>query len=139
MRNRTKRALILAAAMTAFSLAAVLVLSALRDNIVFFKTPAEILAQPPQENQSLRIGGFVRPGSVRRNGTKITFTITDFSHDIEIAYSGLLPDLFREGQGVVAEGVMLPGGMFQARSILAKHDENYRPPGLNYPPDGLEP
>lgn len=105
-----------------------LVLLALEDSIVFFYSPTDLIEKPPPPGQRLRIGGLVEEGSVvRGQGTRVTFRVTDLATALPVAYVGLLPDLFREGQGVVAEG-LLKDGVFQADRILAKHDENYMPP-----------
>jgi cytochrome c-type biogenesis protein CcmE len=101
---------------------------ALRDNIVFFYGPTEVLQKNPAAGTRLRIGGLVKAGSlVKAEGQKATFVITDNSNTVAVSYQGLLPDLFREGQGVVAEGVLLAPGQFRADSVLAKHDERYMP------------
>ena len=104
-----------------------LVLLALEDSIVFFYSPTDLLEKPPP-GRRLRIGGLVEEGSVvRQPGARVTFRVTDLAKALPVAYVGLLPDLFREGQGVVAEG-LLKDGVFQADRVLAKHDENYMPP-----------
>jgi cytochrome c-type biogenesis protein CcmE len=104
-----------------------LVLSAFQDNIVFFLSPSEIAAKMPSPSQRLRIGGLVENGSVQKAGETVTFTVTDNAHDLKVRYTGLLPDLFREGQGIVAEGKMGTDGVFAASEVLAKHDEKYMP------------
>lgn len=105
---------------------AALVLTAFQDNIVFFFSPTEVAAKPICE-QRCRIGGLVAAGSVVREGQNISFDVTDTTETVSVKYVGILPDLFREGQGVVAEGRM-NGGVFMASTVLAKHDENYMPP-----------
>ena len=106
---------------------AALMLSAFQDNLVFFRSPSEIAANRPSPTQRLRIGGLVEVGSIAKNGENVTFTVTDNEHVLKVSYKGILPDLFKEGQGVVAEGTMGADGVFAAREVLAKHDENYMP------------
>ncbi len=104
-----------------------LVLTAFNDNIVFFFSPTEVAAKHPKPDQRLRVGGLVVDGSVQKNGTEVVFTVTDMSNVLPIKYVGILPDLFREGQGIIAEGHMGPDGIFAANEVLAKHDEKYMP------------
>ena len=105
-----------------------LVATALRDEIVFFYTPTEVLAQgKAQPGQRIRLGGLVKDGSVAKDGQRVAFAVTDTETDIPVTYVGILPDLFREGQGVVTEGVVGTDGVFAADTVLAKHDENYMP------------
>ena len=105
-----------------------LILTAFEDNIVFFFSPTELAEKKPHPAQRLRIGGLVMAGSVEKlEGAVVAFAITDTAKTVTVQYKGILPDLFREGQGVVAEG-HLKGGVFQADEVLAKHDENYMPP-----------
>jgi cytochrome c-type biogenesis protein CcmE len=112
----------------AVSAAAALVLSALRQDIVFFFSPSEIVEQKvPTEGRRIRLGGLVEEGSLAKDGAKVSFRITDGAHAVPVTFTGLLPDLFREGQGVVTEGKMGADGMFLASEVLAKHDENYMP------------
>jgi cytochrome c-type biogenesis protein CcmE len=113
--------------------ATALVLTALKDNVSYFRTPSEIVSGHYPEHASgraLRLGGMVEKGSVVHTGTAVTFRLTDFSSTLSVHYEGLLPDLFREGQGVIAEGKMGVDGVFVADTILAKHDEKYMPPEL---------
>lgn len=111
-----------------------IILSHLRENIVFFYTPSEI--EKILTDQQIRIGGLVKENSVQKlSANKVNFTITDHKHDIVITYSGILPALFREGQGVVAEGKLGKDNIFIARKLLTKHDENYRPPRTNSAPN----
>ena len=107
--------------------AAALVLTAFEDNLVFFQTPTELATKSVAPNQRLRIGGLVQEGSLVKQGSDVRFVVTDLSHSSPVTYRGLLPDLFREGQGVVAEG-RFQDGTFAASEVLAKHDENYMPP-----------
>jgi cytochrome c-type biogenesis protein CcmE len=108
-------------------IAAALVLSALEESIVFFHSPSEIAASTSLTERRLRVGGLVEEGSVTQGGATVTFRITDLANTVPVAYTGILPDLFREGQGVVAEGRM-QNGVFVADQVLAKHDEAYMPP-----------
>ena len=108
--------------------AAALVLTAFEDNLVFFQTPTELATKSVAPNQRLRIGGLVQDGSVVKNGSEVRFIVTDLAHSIPVTFRGLVPDLFREGKGVVAQGKLGPDGVFKAEQVLAKHDENYMPP-----------
>jgi cytochrome c-type biogenesis protein CcmE len=130
MTRRQRRAAFIATGVGLLVLAALLVLKALRDTVVFFHTPGEALAMHIPAGKRFRLGGLVAEGSLSRGtGTTVTFIITDTTQaTIPVNYQGILPDLFREGQGVVAEGVLGPGGRFHADTVLAKHDENYMPP-----------
>lgn len=130
MKARSKRAMLLAGALAALTLAAWFVLSAFQKNLVFFFSPSEILAGEVPTGRSFRIGGMVEAGSVQRPGDGLTvhFVVTDTTQRVPVLYSGILPDLFREGQGVVAQGRMDEQGRFVADQVLAKHDENYMPP-----------
>ena len=105
-----------------------LVLSAFQDTLVFFFSPTAIKAGSPAPGQRVRVGGLVEPGSVIKDGETIVFTITDTANTLRVRYIGLLPDLFKEGTGVVAEGRLGNDGVFAAATVLAKHDENYMPP-----------
>jgi cytochrome c-type biogenesis protein CcmE len=110
------------------AIAAALVLSALTDSIVFFNSPTDIAQKHPKPGTRIRVGGLVKPGSLERGeNLNIRFAVTDGDHDIGVRYQGIVPDLFREGQGVVAEGKIEPDGSFVADSVLAKHDERYMP------------
>jgi cytochrome c-type biogenesis protein CcmE len=127
--TRKQKRLAIIAGMGAVLLASVLlVMSALRDKIVFFYTPSEIVAEgKAAPGQRVRIGGLVKEGSLVKDGENVSFIVTDTDQDLPVRYKGLLPDLFREGQGVVSEGTVEPDGTFVADSVLAKHDENYIP------------
>jgi len=107
--------------------AVLMVMQAFRENIVFFKTPEELLSDNSLQGKFVRIGGLVLPGTLEKNDTTHRFTISDGGTMLSVEYDGLLPALFREGQGVVAEGRLKPGQIFHAERILAKHDENYMP------------
>lgn len=108
--------------------AVLLVMFALRDEIVFFYSPTDVIVeQKARPGERFRLGGLVKEGTIERNGQGILFTITDTEKDMPVRFVGILPDLFREGQGVIAEGVMESGALFAADNVLAKHDENYMP------------
>jgi cytochrome c-type biogenesis protein CcmE len=128
MNRRKRRLVLISSALAVLSLALGLVLLALRDNIVFFYGPSELAQKAPHAGQRLRIGGLVKQGSlVHEGGQTVHFAVTDTKQEIEVSYTGPLPDLFREGQGVVAEGTLARDNIFRADSILAKHDERYMP------------
>ncbi len=103
-------------------------LTALNDNLVFFYSPSQIAEKGIAPDRRFRLGGLVEAGSVQKNGEEVRFTVTDTLKTVAVVYRGLLPDLFREGQGVIAEGTLRADGVFAAREVLAKHDENYMPP-----------
>jgi cytochrome c-type biogenesis protein CcmE len=128
MTRKGKRLTLIFGALAVLGVAAGLVMFALRDNIVFFYTPQQLAEKHPAPGARLRIGGLVKQGSVvRSDGREVSFIITDNSKELPVTYAGLLPDLFREGQGVVADGVLASDGKFRADSVLAKHDERYMP------------
>ena len=126
MTAKSKRLVIIACIAALLGIAVMLVLGALRDNIVFFYTPSEISQSKLQSGQPLRLGGLVKDGSVEIEGMKSVFIVTDGTVDITVKYDNALPSLFREGQGVVTEG-QIENGIFIAQNVLAKHDENYMP------------
>ncbi len=127
MTRKRRRLYFLVLGLLAVSAAAALVLSALSEDIVFFFSPSEIVdAKTPTEGRRIRLGGLVGEGSVVKEGATVKFDVTDGAHTIPVVFTGVLPDLFREGQGVVTEGRM-EAGTFQAAEVLAKHDENYMP------------
>ena len=128
MTPKRKRLWLLLASLATLGVAATLVLTALNDNIVFFYSPSQLAEKKPAPDRRLRIGGLVEQGSVRKDGQEVRFKVTDLKQSVDVVYRGLLPDLFREGQGVIAEGSLGPDGVFTARGVLAKHDENYMPP-----------
>jgi cytochrome c-type biogenesis protein CcmE len=126
--SRKKRRLaLIGSSLCVFGVAVGLVLFALRGSIVFFYGPTELAEKAPSPGTRLRIGGLVKPGSLVRDGATVRFDITDNKRDVAVTYTGLLPDLFREGQGVVAEGALGTDAIFRADQILAKHDERYMP------------
>jgi cytochrome c-type biogenesis protein CcmE len=130
MKPRTRRIAIVGSGLVAFGLAALLVLNALRSNLVFFFSPSQVAASAAPRNGAFRIGGLVEAGSVQRgsDGLTVRFVVTDLAQRVPVSYRGLLPDLFREGKGVVVAGRLQPDGWFEATQVLAKHDENYMPP-----------
>jgi cytochrome c-type biogenesis protein CcmE len=120
--------LVAAGSVGVLAIAAALVLSALRDSIVFFNSPTDIVDKRPAPGTRMRIGGLVKPGSLARgDNLRVRFEVTDGNKDVAVRYQGIVPDLFREGQGVVAEGALEPDGTFVADTVLAKHDERYMP------------
>ncbi|MCI0600554.1 MAG: cytochrome c maturation protein CcmE [Beijerinckiaceae bacterium] len=128
MSRKKRRFVLITSALAVLSLALALVLIALRDNIVFFYAPSELAQMAPKAGQRLRIGGLVKQGSlIRETGQTVRFAVTDAKQEVEVIYTGFLPDLFREGQGVVAEGTLRQDRTFHAETILAKHDERYMP------------
>jgi cytochrome c-type biogenesis protein CcmE len=127
MTRRRRRLILIGLALGILGVAAALVLSALRDTIVFFHSPTEIAEKSIQPGTRIRIGGLVKEGSVRRDGLEARFEVTDGARSLPVVFSGVLPDLFREGQGVVAEGALESSQLFRADNVLAKHDENYMP------------
>ncbi len=128
MTRKGKRLTLIFGALAVLGLAAGLIMFALRDNIVFFYTPTQLAEKHPAPGARLRIGGLVKQGSLIKGESRdVSFVITDNEKELATTYSGLLPDLFREGQGVVADGVLASDGKFRADSVLAKHDERYMP------------
>jgi cytochrome c-type biogenesis protein CcmE len=130
MKPRHKRALLIGTGLVLLAGAVTLVLTAFQQNLVFFFTPSQVAANEAPVGKPFRIGGMVEAGSLRRGGDGLTvqFSVTDTAKSVQVKYSGILPDLFREGKGVVAQGRLGPDGVFQATEVLAKHDENYMPP-----------
>lgn len=130
MTPRRRRLLFIGLGLAATSIATALVLNALSSNVMFFYSPSQIQAGEAPRQTAFRLGGLVEVGSLRRgaDGLDMHFVVTDLAHSIPVSYRGLLPDLFREGKGVVASGRMQDGNGFVATEVLAKHDENYMPP-----------
>jgi cytochrome c-type biogenesis protein CcmE len=130
MKPRTRRGLAIAAGLATLGVAAMLVLNAFQSNLVFFFSPSQIAANEAPRDRSFRIGGLVEEGSLKRDGQSLTvnFVVTDMAQRIPVSYTGMLPDLFKEGKGVVAQGKLGADGVFRAEQVLAKHDENYMPP-----------
>ncbi len=130
MKPRHRRLALIAAGLGAIAIAAALVLNAFRSNLVFFFSPSQIAAGEAPKDRAFRVGGMVESGSVKRqaDGVTVQFVVTDTAKSVPVVYKGILPDLFREGKGVVAEGRLGTDGVFRAEQVLAKHDENYMPP-----------
>ena len=128
MKPRHKRLLAILGGLVALGAATALVLTAFQENLVFFFTPSQVAANEAPQGRTFRIGGMVETGSVKRDGVEVRFLVTDTAKTIPVVYRGALPDLFREGKGVVAQGTLGADGVFTAREVLAKHDENYMPP-----------
>ncbi len=129
MTRKRRRLYYVLFAMIGLSAATALVLSAIDDSLVFFYTPTDLAEKDIDKDRRMRIGGLVAENSVKRgaDGLSVNFTVTDLTNTLPVTYKGILPDLFREGQGVVAEGKIDAGGVFRADAVLAKHDENYMP------------
>jgi len=128
LKPRHKRAALIVGGLAAVGIAAALVLNALNSNIALYVTPTEVAAGKAPKGQAFRIGGLVKDGSVHRDNLTVHFVVTDTAKDIPVAYTGILPDLFREGKGAVVQGKLNADGQFIASEVLAKHDENYMPP-----------
>ena len=128
MKPRHKRAAIIIGELAALGIAAYFVLNAFQSNLVFFFSPTQVAAGEAPKNRTFRIGGLVKEGSVKRDNLTVSFVVTDTSKDVPTTYTGILPDLFKEGKGVVAQGKFDADGKFVATEVLAKHDENYMPP-----------
>jgi cytochrome c-type biogenesis protein CcmE len=128
MTLKQKRLMLVLGGLAILIAATALVLTALKDNLAFFFTPSQIRANEAPVNRTFRLGGMVEAGSVKRDGVNVSFKVTDTAQVVTVAYSGILPDLFREGKGVVAQGRLDAEGVFRAKEVLAKHDENYMPP-----------
>lgn len=130
MKTRHKRITFIVVGLVALGLAAGLVLNAFQNNLVFFFSPSQVAAKEAPLNRNFRIGGLVETGSMKREGDGLTvhFAVTDTAKSVPVVYKGILPDLFKEGRGCVAEGKVGADGVFYANTVLAKHDENYMPP-----------
>lgn len=130
MKARHKRMALIVGGVAVLGIAVALVMSAFQQNLVFFFSPTQVAANEAPQGRAFRVGGLVEEGSVARaaDGVTVTFKVTDTAHTVPVAYKGILPDLFKEGKGVVAQGKLGPDGVFQASEVLAKHDENYMPP-----------
>jgi len=128
--RRRRRLILVLGIVAGVSLAGALALSAFRQNVMFFFDPSQVAAGKVPPGERFRLGGMVTQGSLRRapGSLEVRFVVTDFSHDVPVSYTGVLPDLFREGAGVVAHGRLRPDGTFVADEVLAKHDEKYMPP-----------
>ena len=128
MKPRSKRALAIAGGVATLAVVTALVLNAFRSNLVFFYSPTQVAADEAPRDRAFRVGGLVEEGSLKRDGLTVQFRITDTAQTVPVSYTGMLPDLFQEGKGVVAQGRLGADGMFRADQVLAKHDENYMPP-----------
>jgi cytochrome c-type biogenesis protein CcmE len=137
MKPRHKRFALIGGGLAVLGIAAVLVLNAFQSNLVFFFTPTQIAAGEAPKGKTFRIGGMVKEGSLQRqpDGLTVHFVVTDTAKEFPVTYTGILPDLFREGKGVVAQGKLGADGLFTASEVLAKHDENYMPPEAQHAVD----
>jgi len=140
MKPRQRRFVWIGAGVLALGVATALVLSAFQSNLVFFFTPSQVAANEAPRGRPFRIGGLVESGSLKRatDSLTVSFNVTDTAKTIPVVYTGLLPDLFKEGKGVVAQGALQPDGTFKATEVLAKHDENYMPPEAKAALDGAK-
>ncbi|CCG42511.1 cytochrome c maturation protein CcmE [Magnetospirillum molischianum] len=127
MTRKQRRLYFVLLGLVALGAASALILTAISDSLVYFYTPSDLVGKPQPEGRRMRIGGLVQDHSVIRDGKSVTFVVTDLTHGLPVTYAGILPDLFREGQGVVVEGKMGTDGTFLAAEVLAKHDEKYMP------------
>lgn len=128
MKPRHKRIALIAGGLASIAIAAVLVLKALDSNIALYITPSDVIAGKAPHDKAFRMGGLVKQGSIQREGMTTRFIITDTAKEIPVAYTGILPDLFRDGKGAIVQGRLGADGLFSASEVLAKHDENYMPP-----------
>jgi len=128
MKPRQKRLALIVGGVAVLGVASWLILSAFNDNLVFFFSPSDVVAAKAPQGRAFRVGGLVETGSVSREGVNVSFKVTDTVKAIPVVYTGMLPDLFKEGKGVVAQGKLGSDGVFHASEVLAKHDENYMPP-----------
>jgi cytochrome c-type biogenesis protein CcmE len=128
MKPRHRRFAWIAAGLAVLGVAVALVLNAFQSNLVFFFSPTDVVENKAPQGRTFRVGGLVEEKSVKRDGVTVRFNVTDTAKTIPVVYTGILPDLFKEGKGVVAQGKLGPDGVFAASEVLAKHDENYMPP-----------
>jgi len=128
VKPRHKRVAVIAGVLVCVGVACGLVLNAFQSNLVFFYSPSQVAAKDAPVGRTFRLGGLVQAGTLQREGLSVDFVVTDTLTTIPVRYRGILPDLFKEGKGVVAQGQLGPDGVFVAREVLAKHDENYMPP-----------
>lgn len=138
MKPRHKRTAMIVGALASIAIAAYFVLNAFQSNLVFFFTPTQVGAGEAPQNRTFRVGGLVKEGSVKRNNLTVSFIVTDSLKEVPVSYTGILPDLFSEGKGVVAQGQLGSDGHFTASEVLAKHDENYMPPEAQHALDQAE-
>lgn len=135
MKPRHKRTALIVGGLATVGLAAFFILNAFESNLVFFFTPSQVASGEAPLNRNFRIGGMVKDASVVRNDLTVSFVVTDTAKEVPVTYTGILPDLFREGKGVVAQGKLGEDGKFMASEVLAKHDENYMPPEAQHAMD----
>lgn len=128
MKPRHQRFLLITAGVAALAIAGMFVLNAFQSNLVFFFTPTQVSKGEAPKGRAFRVGGMVKEGSLKKDGENVAFVVTDFAHEVPVVYKGQLPDLFKEGKGVVAQGKLSDDSQFMASEVLAKHDENYMPP-----------
>ena len=128
MKRRHRRVALIVIGLASLGLAAYLAASAFRSNLVFFFSPTQVAAKEAPVDRTFRIGGLVQEGTLKRDGLNVQFTVTDTAASVPVVYNGILPDLFKEGRGCVAQGKLGSDGVFRADQVLAKHDENYMPP-----------
>ena len=128
MKRRHRRIAFIVVGLVSLGIAAYLAASAFRNNLVFFFSPTQVAAKEAPVDRTFRIGGLVQEGTLKRDGLNVQFTVTDTAASIPVVYNGILPDLFKEGRGCVAQGKIGSDGVFRAEQVLAKHDENYMPP-----------
>jgi len=130
--------LFITAGVAVLAIAGMFVLNAFQSNLVFFFTPTQVSNGEAPKERAFRVGGMVKEGSLKKDGENVQFVVTDFAHDVPVSYKGMLPDLFKEGKGVVAQGKLLEANQFSASEVLAKHDENYMPPEAKHALDQAE-
>ena len=135
MKARQKRIALILGGLATLGVAAALVLNALNSNIALYVTPSEVAEGKAPKEKAFRVGGMVKEGSIRRDNLTVHFVVTDTARDIAVAYTGILPDLFKEGKGAVVQGRLGQDGLFTATEVLAKHDENYMPPAAQHAVD----
>jgi cytochrome c-type biogenesis protein CcmE len=128
MKRRHRRIAFIVVGLVSLGIAAYLAASAFRNNLVFFFSPTQVAAKEAPVDRTFRIGGLVQEGSLKRDGLNVQFTVTDTAYNVPVVYNGILPDLFKEGRGCVAQGKISSDGVFHAEQVLAKHDETYMPP-----------
>lgn len=138
MKPRHQRFLFITAGVAVLAIAGMFVLNAFQSNLVFFFTPTQVSNGEAPKERAFRVGGMVKEGSLKKDGENVQFVVTDFAHDVPVSYKGMLPDLFKEGKGVVAQGKLSEGNQFAASEVLAKHDENYMPPEAKHALDQAE-
>ena len=138
MKPRHQRFLFITAGVAVLAIAGMFVLNAFQSNLVFFFTPTQVSNGEAPKERAFRVGGMVKEGSLKKDGENVQFVVTDFAHDVPVSYKGMLPDLFKEGKGVVAQGKLSEGNQFTASEVLAKHDENYMPPEAKHALDQAE-